>query len=254
MESVMTRPSVFPKDCVLCGVVCIAAVAVLPAIAVAAFMLRTFLIAGVVIALLALCAMCAFNGRFRKWLVEETAEEIEHRGLRLGQDAYMSPQHSWALLYSSVIVGVDDMLQAALGPVDGLELPEPGTHVKRGDPLFVLRHGERRIEVAAPVSGIVLATNEAVRANPELINEKPFHEGWVVRLQSEDLATERKSLLHGKEARTWFRREVDGLYEQIEPDDQTPETLPTGRIHERLDEPAWRNLSRRIGAHHAATG
>lgn len=254
MENVMTRPSVFPKDCVMCGVVCVAAVAVLPAIAVAAFMLRTFLIAAVVIALIALCALCAFNGRFRKWLVEETAEEIEHRGLRLGQDAYMSPQHSWALLYSSVIVGVDDMLQAALGPVDGLELPEPGTRVKRGDPLFVLKHGERRIEVAAPISGTVLATNEAVRANPGLINEKPFHEGWVVRLQSEDLATERKSLLHGKEARAWFRREVDGLYRHLAPEGPAADALPAGRIHERIDEPSWRDLSRRIGAHHAAAG
>ena len=258
MESVMTRPKVFPKDCMVCGLLCLAAVTILPVIAVLIFTFRTAVIAGAAALLVVGCGLCAFNSRFRNWLREESAEEIRHRGLRLDQNAYLSPQHSWALLYRSVVVGVDDMLQAALGPIDEVELPTQGTLVRRGEPLFVLRHGDRRIEVASPISGTVLACNEDVRANPALINERPFHEGWVVRLQSEDLARERDTLLHGKEARAWFREEVDGLYEHLKPvparsGEPAPAALPTEQIHRRIDDFAWRDLESKLGAHHPAS-
>ena len=62
------------------------------------------------------------------------------------------------------------------------------------------------MEAKAPVSGTIVATNEALLERPELVNHDPFATGWVVRIRGDRVREEGKRLLRGKEALGWFRR------------------------------------------------
>jgi glycine cleavage system H protein len=188
----------------------------------------------------------AFHPRFREWLGVQVVPVIEHKGLRMGADVAFDRGHAWARLGARrAVVGVDDLVQATLGPVESVELPEPGTEVRRGEPLFVLRRGERSIEVRAPLSGTVTETNSRVRERPELVNEQPFGDGWTVMIRGGDLAADKPRLLRGGAAQDWFRNEVDRLIELLEPA-AVPALADGGALVEGLyryvDEPAWRRL------------
>jgi glycine cleavage system H protein len=247
MEHLLARLGLTFKDCIAFALLSLLVLAMLPLLGATVFVLRPALIAAIALLVIVGCGLLALSARFRNWLHEESLPEIDYRGLRLDRDTRISPHHSWARIYDVVVVGVDDILQAALGPIDEVELPAEGTRVRSGEPLFVLRHADRRIEVASPISGTVLACNSAIRKNPSLINDNPFHDGWVVRLQSDVPAEERRSLLSGSRARMWFRREVDQLFESLatsRPDDAATEVeIPAVQIHRRLDDHAWRELS-----------
>jgi glycine cleavage system H protein len=252
MEHLMTRHSSLIVDCLLGFLLAAAILAILPVIGALIFIVRPGIIIAATLLLIIIVALFASSRRFRAWVHEESMTDIDYRGLKLDPHTRVSLNHSWARIYDVVVVGVDDILQAALGPIEAVELPADGTRVRSGEPLFVLCHADRRIEVASPISGTVLACNSAIRKNPALINENPFHDGWVVRLQSDVPSEERKSLLCGCQARKWFREEVDRLFETLggsRRDDAAVEAeIPPAQIHSRLDDHAWRELSSTLRA------
>jgi glycine cleavage system H protein len=246
MEHLMTRHSSLIVDCLLGFLLAAAILAILPVIGALIFIVRPGIIIAATLLLIIIVALFASSRRFRAWVHEESMTDIDYRGLKLDPHTRVSLNHSWAQIYDVVVVGVDDVLQAALGPIDDVELPAVGTSVRRGDPLFVLRHDDRRIEVAAPISGTVLACNSKIRQQPSLINEHPFHEGWIVRLQSDVPSEERKTLLSGRRARKWFRCEVDQLLDSLVTPRLEGNEVPAERIHCCIDDQAWNELSTRL--------
>lgn len=246
MEHVVARLNA--KDIIVAGVISLAVVAGLPVLGILVFALRPVLIVAVLAAIPTACLLWVFSGRFRQWLAAETELEVNYRGLRMPQDLALHPSHSWARMYDVVVVGADDLVQAALGPVEEVELPPNGRHVRRGDELFRLRHADRCLEVRAPVSGTVIAANETLRHHPELINQEPFGQGWVVRLRADDLQEDRPALLRGGRARVWFRREVDRLLEAMSTKGgataASPEgPVPAAQLHRQIDDSAWNRLT-----------
>jgi glycine cleavage system H protein len=236
MEHAVTRFNA--KDLVVGGALALAVMASLPLLGILAFVLRPIVVVVAVAAFLAGCCMCAISSRFRTWLCAQSEPGIVYRGLRLAPDIAMHEGHGWARIGGATVVGADDLVQAALGPVDAVELPEKGTHVQQGEPLFRLRRGERTIAIPSPLTGTVIGGNEALRQHPELINQQPFGMGWAVRLDADAAPDERRFLLRGCEARQWFRREVDHVLE----------LLPGGeadarQLHRRLDETKWSRVS-----------
>ena len=155
---------------------------------------RPLFVIAMVVAVVA-AVVTAFNPRFRRWLDTKLDEQVQYKGLRLACNSALHSSHSWAcMLPRGVLVGADDLVQAALGPVERVDLPAIGQRVEQGDPLFVLRRGDRSLEVRAPITGTVLARNELLSERPGAVNEDPFREGWVVRLRADNVA-------EGKEAR-----------------------------------------------------
>ncbi|UCD76012.1 MAG: glycine cleavage system protein H [Phycisphaerales bacterium] len=251
MEHVLTREQV--KDFVTAAGFSLAAAATLPLLGILVFTLRPVVIGVAVAAFLIGCLLCAFSGRFRKWLAAAIEPEIRYRGLRLARDIVLHPGHSWARMYSTVVVGADDLVQAALGPVEGVEAPPRGRRVQRGDRLFRLWRADRSLDVRAPVSGTVLESNEALQLHPELINQEPFGRGWVVRLRGDDLRTDGRLLLRGRRARAWFRREVDRVLDGFSRKPNSPRSNPggedaIGHLYRRIDDSAWGRLRAAVSA------
>ena len=97
--------------------------------------------------------------------------------------------HEWADLENDglVWVGISNHAQEALGDVMFFQAPKLGQQVKQGEAIAVIESVKAASDIHAPVSGEIVALNEAVDANPELINENPYAI-WLFKIKpsSED--------------------------------------------------------------------
>lgn len=104
--------------------------------------------------------------------------------------------HEWARLEddNTVTVGITAHAQDALGDVVFVELPVVGANLDAAQEAGVVESVKAASDIYAPVSGEVIAVNELLVENPQLINEEPYGEGWMFRLRAQDV-TELESLL-----------------------------------------------------------
>lgn len=96
--------------------------------------------------------------------------------------------HEWARREDddTVTVGISDHAQSQLGDLVYVEVPEPGSTVNAGTPSAVVESVKAASDVYSPVSGEVVAVNEALADSPELVNQDPYGEGWLFRVKSSD--------------------------------------------------------------------
>jgi glycine cleavage system H protein len=94
-------------------------------------------------------------------------------------------QHEWVRLEDdgTVVVGITDHAQEALGELVYVEVPEAGTECTKGDACVVVESVKAASDVYAPVSGECADANAALADEPELVNQSPYEGGWLVRLQ-----------------------------------------------------------------------
>lgn len=100
---------------------------------------------------------------------------------------YLS-SHEWARLEEdgTVTIGISDHAQDALGDVVYVETPEVGTNLAAGDEAGVVESVKAASDIYAPVSGEVVAVNEALEDAPETVNASPYDDGWFFRVKPSD--------------------------------------------------------------------
>ncbi len=86
----------------------------------------------------------------------------------------------------SLTVGITAHAQEALGDLVFVELPDEGRLSEAGEACAVVESVKAASDVYAPVAGTVVAINEALEDKPELVNESPYGEGWLFRLEPDD--------------------------------------------------------------------
>lgn len=241
------------RDGLRVGALTLVALLALPAIAVLFFFVRAALLVVGLSALAAGVVAFAVSPRFRDWLRYVGEPFVPYKGLGLATDVALAPGHVWARLQGTqASVGVDDVVQAALGPVDAVDLPDVGRHVQAGDPIFRLHHGTRGLSGRAPLTGTVVAVNEALRDEPGRVNGSPFTNGWVLRLSADNLRRERDGLRRGTAARELFRREVDRLLGLVAAAEGMPALADGGEvvaeIHQHIDDATWARVQRAVFA------
>jgi len=98
--------------------------------------------------------------------------------------------HEWARLLEDDIVevGISDYAQESLGDVVYVELPELGQAVDAGEECCAVESVKAASDIYAPVSGEVVATNEELDGEPELLNEEPYIRGWMFRIKANDVS------------------------------------------------------------------
>ena len=100
-----------------------------------------------------------------------------------------SKQHEWAERSGSIVtVGITDYAQAQLGDVVFVETPAMGAAVTAGSSVAVVESVKAASEVYAPVSGTVVEINEALAADPSLVNGDPEGGAWFFKLRMEQEA------------------------------------------------------------------
>ncbi len=110
-------------------------------------------------------------------------------------DLYYTEQHEWIKVDGDTgVIGITDFAQNALGDVTFVDLPAVDDEVKKGDEMIVIESTKAASDVYAPVSGKIVAINEAMDDEPELINSDPYDKGWLVKIELQD-SSELKTLL-----------------------------------------------------------
>ena len=97
--------------------------------------------------------------------------------------------HEWVRVEGDVAtVGITDHAQDELGDVVFVELPETGATLAAGDSFGAVESVKAVSDLYAPVGGEIVEVNSALEDSPEKINEDPYGEGWILRLQVSDRA------------------------------------------------------------------
>ncbi len=96
--------------------------------------------------------------------------------------------HEWARLEDdgTVVVGISDHAQSALGDLVFVEVPEAGTEVASGDACAIVESVKAASDVYSPIAGEIIAANEALGDAPEMINQDPYGDGWIMRMKPAD--------------------------------------------------------------------
>ncbi|MEE9557486.1 MAG: glycine cleavage system protein GcvH [Candidatus Adiutricales bacterium] len=113
--------------------------------------------------------------------MKERHELILPENLRYAED------HEWArLLEDNVRIGLSDYAQDQLGDIVFVELPEVGDTFEKGDEFGVIESVKAVVEMIIPVGGEVITINSALEEAPELVNQSPYEEGWLIEIRPSD--------------------------------------------------------------------
>jgi glycine cleavage system H protein len=93
------------------------------------------------------------------------------------------PTHEWLTADEPRRVGVTDFAQDELGDVVFVELPDPGDPLTAGDAFGVVESIKAVSDLYAPVDGEVAVINESLFDRPELVNDDPYGEGWMIEVR-----------------------------------------------------------------------
>lgn len=97
--------------------------------------------------------------------------------------------HEWVRVEGDVAtVGITDHAQEALGDLVYVELPEVGDTVAAADEAGVVESVKAASDIYAPVSGEIIAVNEALVDSPEIVNSDPYNDGWMYKIRLSDAA------------------------------------------------------------------
>ena len=96
-------------------------------------------------------------------------------------------EHEWVLVEEdTVTVGITDFAQEQLGDVVFVELPDAGDDLEMGKAFGVVESVKAVSDIYAPVSGEVVEVNEELPDEPEILNNSPYEDGWMVRIKFSD--------------------------------------------------------------------
>jgi glycine cleavage system H protein len=99
-------------------------------------------------------------------------------------DLRYSEEHEWVRVDGSrVRVGITDYAQDALGDIVFVDLPDVGSEIEAGGALGEIESTKSVSELYAPVTGTVVAVNDALTGGPEVINQDPYGAGWICELE-----------------------------------------------------------------------
>jgi glycine cleavage system H protein len=105
------------------------------------------------------------------------------------EDLHYTSDHEWvAPGTQSVRIGITHFAQDALGDIVYVQLPETGAVVEAGQALGEVESTKSVSEIYAPLSGTIVARNDALTDAPELINTDPYGAGWLVDIEPSDAA------------------------------------------------------------------
>ena len=105
-------------------------------------------------------------------------------------DLRYTSEHEWARLEGGrVRVGITDFAQDALGDVVYVDLPEVGAAVQAATPFGEVESTKSVSDVYSPVTGTIVERNPLIEERPELVNEQPYEDGWLIVVSVADGAS-----------------------------------------------------------------
>lgn len=137
------------------------------------------------------------------------------RGEKRERDAALilrfSDDHFWVRVDGDrAQIGLSDRGQKSLGEIIAAELPEIGDELEKGEPFGELESTRTVQELLSPIGGEVTAVNSEIEGSPSLVNEDPYHDGWLIEVELAD---------EGELDELMSAEDYDEYVEQEEPDE-----------------------------------
>jgi glycine cleavage system H protein len=104
--------------------------------------------------------------------------------MEIPKELRYSEEHEWATVDENVAtIGITDYAQEQLGDIVYIELPETGTQVTKSDKFGVVESVKAVSDLYSPVTGTVVTVNTGLPNTPEMVNEEPYGDGWMIRVE-----------------------------------------------------------------------
>jgi glycine cleavage system H protein len=150
-----------------------------------------------------------------------TPVEIKRRlnELIIPENIFFGKGHTWVEIRRSgnVRLGVDDFVTKILNGIENISVNAINKQVKKGDELFSIETGNKKLIFFAPVSGTIYSINDNLLSNPQLIKNDPYEQGWVCTIVPANLSLELKILKIADESKKWIKEESTKLKEFLHP-------------------------------------
>ena len=129
--------------------------------------------------------------------------------MNVPDDLLYTEEHEWIQIEEdSATIGITDYAQQELGDVVYVELPEEGLELETGQAFGSVESVKAVSEIFAPLSGTVAESNTTLDDSPETVNEDPYGDGWMIRLEVADSA-EVGELMSASDYRTYLEEETE---------------------------------------------
>ncbi len=127
--------------------------------------------------------------------------------MNLPEDLKYSREHEWVKSDGkTATIGITDYAQERLGEIVFVELPNDGEEFEKDETFGVVESVKSVNDIYAPVSGRVIESNDPVVETPEILNEDPYAEGWLIKVELTD-PRELKDLMSAKEYEAFLKEE-----------------------------------------------
>ena len=104
--------------------------------------------------------------------------------MNVPNDLLYTSDHEWVSVEGNVAtVGITDFAQSELGDIVFVEFPELNSTVEKGQSIGSIEAVKTVADLYMPISGIVIAVNENLDKNPEAVNDTPYGDGWMVKIE-----------------------------------------------------------------------
>lgn len=143
----------------------------------------------------------------------QPAEMEREVGFDVPKGYCFHPGHTWVRDEGrqSARIGLDAFATNLVGKIDRIEVVGLNRWVRQGQKLMTVTHGGMTADLVSPVEGIVMAVNQEVLKDPDLLLNDPYQQGWICEMKSPDLGTNVKNLVQGTMVAPWMQHSVGRL-------------------------------------------
>ena len=130
---------------------------------------------------------------------------VKVKDYEVPENLYYHKEYLWAKVEEDgkVKIGLIDYAQKQINDVIYVELPSVGDSITKDEPFGILESVKAVSDLVAPVSGTIESVNEELDSKPELLNEKPYGDGWIIIVEPTNLEEDLKALLSSDAAVEW---------------------------------------------------
>ena len=102
---------------------------------------------------------------------------------------YYTKEHEWMRIEGDeIVIGITDHAQNALTDIVYIELPEEGTQLEDMGEFAIVESVKSASPIFAPLAGTITAVNDELEDTPELMNESPYEDGWIIKMTIDNMA------------------------------------------------------------------
>jgi glycine cleavage system H protein len=125
---------------------------------------------------------------------EEVMTEEEYK---FKEGIYYTKEHEWAKVLDDgiIVVGISDYAQAQLHEIVFVELPEVDSEVAAFEAMGAVESVKAVSDTNSPISGKIIEVNDELLDSPEMINEDPYGEGWIIKIEASNLEADLANLM-----------------------------------------------------------